>query len=123
MNNKLKGSIFLTSAIVFEVISTTNIKLSNGFSELSFSIIAVIAIVIAMYSLAQALNFIPLSVAYAIWVGIGTALIYVISIVVFNEPVSAVKLLGVILVIGGVVCLNFLTKSEEENEQVKSTSS
>ena len=57
-----------------------------------------------MYSLAQALNYIPLSVAYAIWVGIGTALIYVISIVVFNEPVARRALLAAValaVVLGG----------------------
>ncbi|MDQ0208683.1 DMT family transporter [Alkalicoccobacillus murimartini] len=118
MNNKLKGILFLISAIVFEVISTTNIKLSQGFSELSYSIIAVVAIVIAMFSLANALNYIPLSVAYAIWVGVGTALIYVISIFVFDEPISLIKFIGVVLVIGGVVSLNFLTNDQEKSDQV-----
>ena len=76
-----------------------------------------------MFSLAKALNYIPLSIAYAIWVGLGTALIYVISILVFNEPISSIKLLGVTLVIGGVISLNYLTKAKEEEELVEGSTS
>ncbi|TSB46057.1 multidrug efflux SMR transporter [Alkalicoccobacillus porphyridii] len=117
---KSKGTIFLLLAIVLEVISTTNIKLSQGFTILIPSIIAVVSIACAMFFLAQALNYIPLSIAYAIWVGVGTAIIYVISIFVFNEPISILKLIGVVTVIGGVVSLNLLTKPEEDISYSKS---
>lgn len=113
MDGKVKGTVFLALAIVFEVISTTSIKLAEGFTIISYSIVAVIAIIMSLFFLAQTLNYLPLSVAYAVWVGIGTALIYVISIFIFNEPINLIKIVGVIMVIVGVSSFNYLLKAQE----------
>lgn len=120
MNHKVKGSFFLIAAVVFEVISTTNLKLAEGFTVPLNTVIAAVAIIAAMYFLGKSLNFLPLSVAYAIWVGLGTALIYLISIFLFNEPVSLIKFIGVLMVIGGVVSLQIISSGNEKTQKANS---
>ena len=56
MDGKVKGTVFLALAIVFEVISTTSIKLAEGFTIISYSIVAVIAIIMSLFFLAQTLK-------------------------------------------------------------------
>lgn len=117
MSKNIKGYTFLLFAIIFEVIGTTSVKLAEGFTIAPYTIVAILAVVLSLFSLANSLNYLPLSIAYAIWVGLGTSLIYIISIYVFNEPISVIKFVGILMVIGGVVSLNYLTKSEDTVQQ------
>lgn len=98
--------MFLAAAIVAEVIATTALAKSDGFTRATPVIIMVIGYITAFASLGFALKGIPASVAYAVWAGTGTALIAAIGITIFGEPVSMNRLLGISLVIAGVVAIN-----------------
>ena len=98
--------LFLSGAILFEVAGTTCMKLSKGFTVLTPSIL-----MFAFYACAFALNTIAtrtieLSVAYAIWSGVGTALTAAIGILYFREPATTVKLVSVTLIVIGVMGLH-----------------
>ena len=93
-------------AIVLEVAGTTCMKLSDGFARLWPSIGVAVFYLASLAGLTMALKQIPVSIAYAVWAGLGTAVISVIGFWYFKEPVTAVKLLSIGLIIGGVTGLH-----------------
>ncbi len=98
--------LFLLLAIIFEVCGTSSMKLSRGFTELAPSVAMLVLYALSLASLNLALKKIDVSVAYAIWSGIGTAMIVLIGIFFFREPVTVLKITSIILIILGVVGLN-----------------
>lgn len=97
----------LAGAIACEVGATTALKYSDGFSRPLPSVLVVLGYAGAFALLGVALKLrIPMSVAYAVWAGSGTAAIAVIGVVAMHEPWTALKTLGVTLIIGGTVALN-----------------
>jgi len=98
--------LFLGIAIGAEIIAMTSLKYSEGFSKPGPTIVVVIGYVIAFFMLGQALKTIEVGVAYAIWAGLGTAIVAIIGITLLGEAVSAMKIVGIVMVIAGVVALN-----------------
>jgi small multidrug resistance pump len=98
--------ILLATAIVLEVAGTTSMKLSDGLSRLIPSVLVFVFYAASFVAFSIALKRIEVSMAYAIWAGIGTAAIAVIGILYFSESVTALKLLSIVLIIAGVVGLN-----------------
>ncbi len=98
--------MYLFFAIISEVTGTTCMKLSGGFTKVLPSIAMVIFYGISLTSLTIAIKNIDVSVAYAVWSGIGTALITIIGILWFKEPATAFKIISIGLVIVGVIGLN-----------------
>jgi small multidrug resistance pump len=98
--------IFLAGAIAFEVVGTLFLRASDGFSRLWPSVGTAAGYLLAFVLLAQALRTIDVGVAYAVWAGVGTALITVIGILALGEPATALKLGGTALIVVGVVALN-----------------
>jgi len=98
--------VALAGAILAEVLGTTAMKYSDGFSKLWPSLITGFSYVVAFALLAQTLKTMSVGTTYAIWAGIGTAAIAAIGIVFIGEPVTAAKITGISLVILGVVVLN-----------------
>lgn len=98
--------LMLGGAILAEVLGTTAMKYSDGFSRLLPSLGTAIGYLIAFALLAQTLKTMSVGTAYAIWAGVGTAVIAGIGMVFLGESASAVKLAGLALVIAGVVVLN-----------------
>lgn len=107
----VKSYTILSLSIVFELVATNFLKLSNGFDNIIAFVLAIVGYLVSFYLLSITLRVIPLSIAYAIWAGVGTVLTAVIGIVVWGEPFSLLKGLAFALIIGGVVLLNL---SEEE---------
>jgi len=101
--------IYLALAITGEVIGTSALKASQGFTRLAPSLLVVLAYGIAFFFLALVLRTIPVGVAYAIWSGAGVALITLIGWVVFDQRLDAYALLGIGLIVAGVVVLNTLS--------------
>ena len=95
----------LIAAIVAEVGGTTCLKLSYGFSRLVPSLGVVALYSLSFVLLAAVLKSIDVSVAYAIWSGVGTALVAAIGILIFGEPISAARLVSLGFIILGVVGL------------------
>jgi small multidrug resistance pump len=102
--------LILGAAIVFEVMGTTAMKVSEGFSRLWPSVALVVCYAASFYLLALTLKRLDVSVAYAIWSGAGTVLITVIGIVLFKEPATVLKMVFIGMIIAGVVGLNMLTR-------------
>ncbi len=96
----------LLLAILFEVCGTTCMKLSEGFSKLIPSVLIFVFYAISFFLFTLALKGIDVSIAYAIWAGLGTALITVVGIFWFREPASALKLVSLVVVVMGVIGLH-----------------
>jgi small multidrug resistance pump len=88
-----------------EVIGTTNMKLSEGFTKTLPSILMFVFYVFSFAFLTLALKKIDLSLTYAIWSGVGTALIATIGFLYFKEPVTAIKIGSIALIVIGVIGL------------------
>lgn len=113
----MKGYIALGISIISEVFGTTMLKLSEGFTHLFPSIAVVFGFALAFYSLSICLKTVPLSLAYAIWSGIGTAITALIGVLVWKDLFNTMTFVGLILIIGGVVLLNASTNPEKVKEK------
>lgn len=98
--------LYLILAIVMEVLGITSMKLSEGFTKIVPSILLFIFYGLCFSCLTLAIKKIDVSVAYGVWSGLGTALIALIGIYWFKEPVTAIKLTSLALIIVGVIGLN-----------------
>ena len=98
--------LYLTLAILSEVAGTTCMKLSAGFTKSTPSLLMWLLYGVCFYFLTLTLKKVDVSVAYAIWSGVGTALIATVGVLYFREPVSVLKLVGIVAIIGGVIALN-----------------
>ena len=96
----------LAGAIVLEVSGTVSMKLSDGFTKLVPSILIFVFYAASFAALTLALKRIDVGVAYAVWAGVGTALIAIIGILYFKEPFSMLKVFSIFLIIVGVIGLN-----------------
>jgi multidrug transporter EmrE-like cation transporter len=103
--------LLLALAIASEVAGTTSLKYSEGFTKLTPSVIVVVGYGLAFYLLSLSLKHIPLGTAYAIWSGVGTAATAVIGVLLWREIVDLPRVLGILLIIGGVVLLNAFSPS------------
>ena len=99
------GYVYLSIAIVAEVIGTSALKASQEFTRLGPSLLVIGGYGVAFYALSLVLKTIPVGIAYAIWAGTGTVVIAVIGIAYFKEPLTAIKVICTLLVILGVVGL------------------
>lgn len=102
----MNGYVFLTAAIVLEIFSTSMLKASAGFSKFMPSLAFIIGMGASFYTLSQALTSIPLSIAYAIWSGIGLVLTTLVAIFIWKESVNIYIVIGIALIISGVILLN-----------------
>lgn len=102
------GFVYLGLAIVLELLGTTFLKYTLGFTKLSPSLVVVAAYTYtgAFYFLSRSLQFIDLNIAYATWAGIGVVAAAIISMLVFHESINAIGAVGMALVVSGVVLLN-----------------
>ena len=97
---------FLISAILLEVVGTTAMKFSEGFTKLVPSVLMAVLFLSSLAMLTLALKKFEIGMAYAIWSGLGTALIAVLGIYLFNETASLMKFFSILLIIAGAVGLN-----------------
>ncbi len=102
----MQSWLYLAGAIILEIAGTTSMKLSEGFTRLVPSILIFVFYALSFFALTMTLKKIDLSVAYAIWAGVGTALIAMIGIVHFKEPLTLIKMVSIGMIIIGVVGLN-----------------
>ena len=98
--------LLLGFAIVSEVAATAALRASEGFSRPGPSVLTVVGYGVAFWLMGQALRTLPVGYTYAVWSGVGTALVAVIGWVYFRDAFSWPALAGVVLIIGGVALLN-----------------
>ncbi len=101
------GYITLSSAIVIELFSTSMLKASAGFTKPFPTIAFLIGMACSFYLLSQTLHYLPLSIVYAIWSGVGTAITAIISVVIWKEQINFQMIFRILFIIGGVCLLNF----------------
>lgn len=97
---------YLVVAIVLEVAGTSAMKLSEGFTRPGPSAAILVLYGVSLYLFTLALKKIDVSVAYAVWSGVGTAMIALVGVLWFREPVTALKMVSLLLIIAGVIGLN-----------------
>ncbi len=107
----MNGWVFLGVAIVAEVIATSSLKASAGFTKLWPSLVVITGYGIAFYFLALTLKTIPVGVAYAIWAGLGIVLITLVGWLVLQQKLDPAGIFGMSLIIAGVVVINVFSKS------------
>jgi quaternary ammonium compound-resistance protein SugE len=100
--------VVLVVSGVLEAVWATALARSEGFSRLVPSIVFVVAVVASMAGLAYAMRELPLGTSYAVWVGIGAVLTVTYAMATGAEPVSALKVLFLAMIVGGVVGLKIL---------------
>jgi small multidrug resistance pump len=103
--------LYLAIAIVSEVIATSALKAADGFSRFWPSLIVVAGYAAAFYFLSLTLRTIPLGIAYAIWSGVGVALISILGWIFYHQTLSIGALVGITLIVAGVVVLNLYSTS------------
>lgn len=96
----------LILAIISEVFGSSMLKATEGFKRFLPTIGVIVGYGLAFYALSLSLTTLPLGLAYAIWAGVGTALTAVVGIIIYKESVDKKKILGFLLIIGGVILLN-----------------
>lgn len=105
------GYIYLSIAIISEVIATTALKYSEGFSRLVPSLVVVVGYCVSFYCLSIVLKSIPIGIAYAIWAGLGIVLIGVVGAVCFKQIPDWPAIIGMTLIIVGVVVINVFSNT------------
>ncbi len=103
--------VFLSVAIIAEVIATSSLKASEGFTRLLPSLLVVIGYGAAFYFLSLTLRTIPVGVAYAVWSGIGIVLITLLGWWLFDQKLDGPALLGMALIVAGVMVMNLFSSS------------
>ena len=97
--------IILSTGILFEVLGTICMKYAEGFTKLTPSVLVFVFYGISLAALVFVLEKMQVSIAYAIWASVGTALIAIIGMVFFKEPFTLVKILSISLIIIGILGL------------------
>ncbi|WP_376692941.1 DMT family transporter [Wenzhouxiangella sp. EGI_FJ10409] len=103
--------IYLTLAIVAEVVGTSFLKTAEGFTRLVPSVVVVVSYAVAFFFLGLALKTLPVGVAYAIWAGAGVALIALVGYAFFGQRLDAPAILGMALIVAGVVVINVFSRT------------
>lgn len=103
--------IILFFAILSEVIATSSLKLSNGFTKPIPSVVVVIGYSASFYLLSLALKAMPVGVAYAIWSGVGLILTVIAGMIIWRETLDWARVVGIVLILAGIVFINVVSKS------------
>jgi small multidrug resistance pump len=103
--------IYLTLAILGEVIGTSFLKATEDFTKLWPSLMVVLGYGAAFYFLTLSLKVIPVGIAYAIWSGIGIVLVTIISIFLYKQVPDWAAIVGMVLIITGVVFIQMFSKT------------
>ncbi len=103
--------VFLGIAIIAEVVATSALKASEGFTRLGPSAIVILGYGAAFYLLSLALRTIPVGIAYAIWAGLGIVLMAAVGWLAFGQKLDAWGMVGMGLIVSGVFVLNVLSQA------------
>jgi len=106
----MKNWMFLSMAIVAEVIATSSLKASAEFTKFWPSVIVVVGYAIAFYFLSLTLRSIPVGIAYAVWSGLGIVLVSLVGWWLYNQTLDLASIIGMGLIIAGVLVINLFSK-------------
>ncbi len=103
--------LLVGGAIIAEVIGTTALKASDGFSKLWPSLATAVCYATAFYLLSLAMRYMQMGVIYAIWSGVGIVLISLVGMVLFGQKPDVPAVIGLSLIVAGVLVINLFSKS------------
>ena len=103
--------VVLMMAIACEIVGTSALRMSAGFTRLWPSAVVVITYLLSFFLYSQVLKQLPMGVAYAIWAGLGTAGVIVVGVLVWHDTLNLWQILGIVLVVAGAVMLNAFTST------------
>ncbi|HID54221.1 MAG TPA: QacE family quaternary ammonium compound efflux SMR transporter [Anaerolineae bacterium] len=103
------AAITLTIAIISEVIATTALKATEGFTKWLPSLVVVVGYGLSFYMLSLTLKYIPVGVVYAVWSGVGIVLITLLGWAVYDQKINLGTALGMGLIIAGVAVVNLFS--------------
>lgn len=103
------GYIWLAVAIVAEVIGTSALRASEGFTRLAPALVVVAGYALAFYCLSMTLKTMPVGIVYAIWSGVGIVLITLVAMVLYRQVPDLAAVAGLSLIVAGVVVLNLFS--------------
>lgn len=107
----MKIALILFLAILSEVIGTTALKLSDGFTKLVPSLIVVVGYGASFYLLSISLKVIPIGLAYAIWSGVGIVLTVIAGMIIWKESLDWARVTGIVLIILGILIINLFSRA------------
>ena len=100
--------ILLILAIGFEVLSTSFLKDTNGFTNLYPSLLVIVALCICLYLMSHSMKFIPVGIVYATWAGLGIVAIAVIGVIKYKQIPNIPTIIGLSLIVVGVTVVNLM---------------
>lgn len=106
--------VLLWLAIIAEVIATSTLKSTEGFTRLWPSVVVIVCYETAFILMALTLKKIPVGIVYAMWSGVGVALVTLVAWYFLDQPLDAAGIAGVLLIVGGVVVINAFSKTVTE---------
>ena len=107
----MNGAAYLAIAIIGEVIATSFLRASAGFTQLVPSIVVVVGYCVTFYFFSLALQTIPVGIGYAIWSGVGIILVSVIAFFAYGQTLDLPALIGIGLILTGVLVINLFSQS------------
>jgi small multidrug resistance pump len=102
--------LLLGVAVAFEIAGAIGLRFSEGFTVMLPTAVALTAFAVALYLVSRVMKTLPVSIAYPVWAGGGTAGVALIGILVLGEELNATKAIGVVLVVVGVVIVNMVSE-------------
>ena len=102
--------LLLGVAVAFEIAGAIGLRFSEGFTVMLPTIVALAAFAVALFLVSRVMKTLPVSIAYPVWAGGGTAGVALIGILALGEELNAVKAVGVVLVVVGVVIVNMVSE-------------
>ncbi|AWB46576.1 QacE family quaternary ammonium compound efflux SMR transporter [Paenibacillus sp. CAA11] len=98
--------LFLAISIISELIGTSMLKASEGFTRLYPSLFTIVAFIISFFFISLTMKTLPLNMTYAIWSGVGAVATTIISVMIWKEKINTGSIIGIALIVIGVVVLN-----------------
>ncbi len=97
--------LLIVIAGVLETVWALGLKYSDGFTKLWPSVLTIVAMIGSFWLLSLAMKSLPVGTAYAVWVGIGVMGTVIFGVVLLGEPVNAMRIVGILLLLAGIIAL------------------
>ncbi len=107
----MKTALIFFFAVLSEVVATTSLKFSEGFTKLVPSVLVLVGYGLSFYLLSLSLKVIPLGTAYAMWAGIGIVLTVIAGMILWREPLDWARGIGILLIMLGIIIINLFSRS------------
>ena len=118
-----RSFIILLVAVLFEVVGTSALKQTQGFTKLAPSLLVFVAYAVTFALMSISMKTLPIGLVYAVWSGLGTACIAIIGWLFFREPLTSWAILGISMIVGGVVVLHTVGTRDASKTPLAPTSS